>query len=74
MFVRKYVCFILNWANSSTQLEHRRCNNVVPTSLLTLSQRSVTFENENYADFIFRRYHNVAVRRCQDVAATSPQH
>ena len=47
----------------------RRCENVVKTSLLTLSQRG-TVENENCADVSFRRCDNVALRRYQEVAAT----
>ena len=54
----------------STQLAQTRCDNVVTTSLLTLSQRCDTVENESCADVGFRRCDNVALRRYQDVATT----
>ena len=57
-----------------TQLAQRRCDNVVTTSLLTLSQRCGTVENESCADVGFQRCDNFALRRYQDVAETSPQH
>ena len=53
-----------------SQLAQRRCDNVVATSLLTLSQRFDTVENESCADVGFRRCDNVALRRYQDVATT----
>ena len=53
-----------------TQLAQRRCDNVVTTPWLTLSQRCGTVENESCTDVSFRRCDNVAVRRCQDVATT----
>ena len=52
------------------QLAQRRCDNVVTTSLLTLSQRCGTVENESCTDVSFRRCDNVALQRCQDVATT----
>ena len=52
----------------ATQLAQRRCDNVVTTPLLTLSQRCGTVENESCADVSFRRCDNVAVQCCQDVA------
>ena len=56
------------------QLTERRCDNVVTSSWLTLSQRCGTVENESCGDVGFRHCDNVAVRRCQDVATTSLQH
>ena len=53
-----------------SQLAQRRCDNVVTTSLLTLSQRCGTVENESCTDVSFRRCDNVALQRCQDVAST----
>ena len=44
-----------------SQLAQRRCDNVT-TSLLMLSQRCSTVENQSCAD--------VSFRRCQDVATT----
>ena len=52
------------------QLAQRRCDKVVTTSLLTLSQRCGTVENESCTDVSFRRCDNVALQRCQDVAST----
>ena len=49
-----------------TQLAQRRYGNVVTTSLLTLSQRWGTVENDSYADVSIRRCHNVALRHCQE--------
>ena len=54
----------------SVQLAQLRCDNVVTKSLLTLSQRCDTVENESCADVGFRRSDNVALRRYQDVAIT----
>ena len=54
----------------NTQLAQRRCDNIVTTSLLMLSQRCGTIENESCADVGFGRCDNVALRRYQDVAAT----
>ena len=64
--------FFINNSNidASSQLAQRRCDNVVTTSLLTLSQRCGTVENESCADVSFRRCDNVALQRCQDVAST----
>ena len=45
-------------------------SDVVTTSLLTLSQRCGTVENESYTDVSFQRCDNVALQRCQDVAST----
>ena len=45
-------------------------SDVVTTSLLTLSQRCGTVENESCTDVSFRRCDNVALQRCQDVAST----
>ena len=45
------------------QLAQRRFDNVVTTSLLTLSQRCDTVKNESCADVGFRRCDNVALRR-----------
>ena len=46
-----------------TQLAQRRCDNVVTTSLLTLSQRCGTVENESCADVGFRHFDNATLRR-----------
>ena len=54
----------------SSQLAERRCDNVATTSLLTLSRRCGTVENESCTDVSFRRCDNVALQRCQDVAST----
>ena len=51
-------------------MSQRRCDNVVTTSLLTLSQRCGTLENESCTDVSFRLCDNVALQRCQDVAST----
>ena len=59
---------------SPARLAQQCCDNVVTTSLLTLSQRCGTVENESCTDVSFRRCDNVALQRCQDVATTSPQH
>ena len=59
---------------NNAQLAQRRCDSVVTTSLLTLSQRCGTVENASCTDVSFRRCDNVALQRCQDVATTSPQH
>ena len=59
---------------SPAQLAQQCCHNVVTTSLLTLSQRCGTFENESCTDVSFWRCNSFALRRCQDVATTSPQH
>ena len=48
----------------TTQLAQRRCDNVVTTSWLTLSQRCGKVENESCGDVSFRRCENVVVRRC----------
>ena len=61
---RLYACKII------TQLAQRRCDNVVKTSWLTLSQRCGTVENESCGDVGLRRCDNVGERRCQDVAIT----
>ena len=53
---------------TTSQLAQWRCDNIVTTSLLALSQRCVTTENESCADVGFRRCDNVALRRYQDVA------
>ena len=53
-----------------SQLEQRRSDNVVTTSLLTLWQRCCTVENERCTDVSFRRCDNVALQRCQDLAST----
>ena len=47
------------------QLAQRRCDNVVTTAWLTLSQRCGTVENE--------RCCNVGLLHCQDVVKTLPQ-
>ena len=49
---------------------HSDGDNHVTTSLLTLSQRCGTVENESCADVGFRGCDNVALRRYQDVATT----
>ena len=54
----------------TTQLAQQRCENVVTTSLLTLSQRCDMVKNESCADVGFRRCDNVALRRYQDIATT----
>ena len=56
------------------QLSHQRCDNVVTTSLLTLSQRFGMAKNESCVDVSFRRCDNVALRRYQDVATTLLQY
>ena len=53
-----------------TQLAQRLCDNVNTTSLLTLSQRCGTVENDSCTDVSFQRYDNVPLQRCQDVAST----
>ena len=53
-----------------TQLAQRRCGNIVTTSLLTLSQRCGTVENESCAVVGFRHFDNATLRRYQDVATT----
>ena len=53
-----------------SQLAQRRCDNVVTTSLLTLSERCSTVKNESCTDVSFRRCDNVALQRCQDVGST----
>ena len=58
----------------ATQLAQRRCDNVVTTSWLTLSQRCGTVENESCDDVGLRRCDNVVLRRCHNVTTTSPQH
>ena len=75
--IKVYYKLILSTKHSEstqTQLAQRRCDNVVTTSLLTLSQRCGTVENESCADVGFQRCDNFALRRYQDVAETSPQH
>ena len=52
-----------------SQPAQQRYDNVVTTSLLTLSQRG-TVKNESCADVGFRRCDNIAPRRYQDVAPT----
>ena len=52
-----------------SQPAQQRYDNVVTTSLLTLSQRG-TVENESCADVGFRRRDNVALLPYQDVATT----
>ena len=61
---------IQNIPSDVSQLAQRRCDNVVTTSLLTLSQRCGTVENESCTDVSFRCCDNVALQRCQDVAST----
>ena len=56
--------------NIPSQLAQRRCDNVVTTSWLTLSQRCGTVEIESCGDVGLRRCDNVGERRCQDVAIT----
>ena len=62
-----YVPYII-W--TLTQLTQRRCDKVVTTSLLTLSERCDTVENVSCADVGFRRCDNVALRRYPEVATT----
>ena len=54
----------------TAQLAQPHCDNVVTTSLLTLSQRCDTVENESCADVGFRRCDNISLQRYQDVATT----
>ena len=61
--------FVACW-KPTTQVAQRRCDNVVTTSWLTLSQRCGKVENESWCDVSFRRCDNVVVPRCQDVATT----
>ena len=53
-----------------SQLAQRRFDNVETTSLLTLSERCYTVENESCTDVSSRRCGKVALQRCQDVAST----
>ena len=53
-----------------SQMAQRRCDNVVTTSLLTLSQRCGTVKNESCTDVSFWRCDSVALQPCQDVAST----
>ena len=53
-----------------TTLAQRRCDNVVTTLVLTLSQRYDTVKNESCAYVGFRNCDNVALRRSQDVTTT----
>ena len=71
--IKVYYKLILSTKHSEstqTQLAQRRCDNVVTTSLLTLSQPCDTVENESCADVGFQLCDNVALRRYQDVAKT----
>ena len=66
--IKVYYKLILSTKHSEstqTQLAQRRCDNVVTTSLLTLSQRCGTVENESCADVGFRRYQDVATMLLQ---------
>ena len=62
-------CFKTATLGKSSQLAQPRCDNVVTTSLLTLSQRCGMVENESCTDVSLRRCDKVALQRCQDVAA-----
>ena len=62
--------FLFSTKQVTTQLAQQRCDNVVTTSLLTLSQSCGMVENESCADVGFRRCDNVALQRYQDVATT----
>ena len=53
-----------------SQLAQRRCDNVLTTLLLTLSQCCGMVEKESCTEVNFRRCDNVALQRCQDVAST----
>ena len=53
-----------------SQLAQRRFDNVETTSLLTLSERCGTVENESCTDVSSRRCYKVALQRCQDVGST----
>ena len=65
--IKVYYKLILSTKHSEstqTQLAQRRCDNVVTTSLLTLSQRCGTVENESCADVdvattLLQRRHNI---------------
>ena len=56
-----------------SQLAQRRCDNVVTTSLLTLSQRCGTVKNVSCVDVGSRRCDNIPLRHYQDVATTLQQ-
>ena len=49
---------------------YKECLVPAGTTTLTLSQRCGTVENESCTGVSFRRYDNVALQRCQDVALT----
>ena len=55
-----------------TQLAQRRCDNVATTSLLTLSQRCGTVENESCTDVVTSLSNVVKTlpQRCYNVATT----
>ena len=54
-----------------TQLAKQRCDNVVTTSWLTLSQRCGMVKNESCGNDGLRRCDIVAVQRCHKVAITT---
>ena len=54
----------------NAELAQRSFDNVVITSLLTLSQRCDTVESESCVNVGFRRYDNVALQLYQDGATT----
>ena len=56
--------FVQNVVTVVSQLAQQRCDNVVITSWLTLSQRCGKVKNESCGDVSFRRCDNVVVRRC----------
>ena len=60
----------IRYRKAPSQLAQRRYDNVVTTSLLTLSQSCGTVENESYTDVGFRRCDKVALRHYEDVATT----
>ena len=54
-----------------TQLAQRRCDNVVTSSWLTLSQSCDKVENEICGDVSFLRCDNFVVQRCYNVSTIS---
>ena len=67
-------CCLFNMKKDDIQLAQPRCDNVVTTPLLTLSQRCGTVENESCTDVSFRRCDKIALRCFHNVATTSRQH
>ena len=66
-----------NWSYLPSQLAQRRCDNVVTTWLLTLSQSCCTVENELHRrpfPTLWQRRPPTLPRRYHNVVTTSPQH